>query len=1854
MISKQFRKLLLLAAVFGLASFNAQAFEWKPVGSEVTTVDGIDYANTSSDIATYAQSDYIYNTTEGVLRDYSKINIASSFNVVSKTLNDSKAIFTKAKPKTSAKRGKKVIIESNTEFAATTIDNTLNIYGVLYPDHDEESTPVLDGDGHTISCPLKIDGDVTLEAIDANMTINVVADIDNPTTYIMPYVNPYPANPDLDGWGHAQVHFNVAEGKNITVNVNNSLEFSGINPGLTTRSKTIHGTKILNPSRAPLPAIDMILTFAGKGQTIFKMASGVAIKFLGEIDGTSYVDMTDGDSFTGVGNSMAGTKVFITMEQTEADVTNGINKVVFQHATGTDQRNIVVVGNNSIITYVSNDDTGIKHLPKTEDPEFVPDLNNFASLAFDPSNTGSGRMVLFILGAYLLGFQDGYTIDDAEYEQMTARFPFNDGAVIVQGHYVAGYTPAEIRESLDYSYPAGGQAFLRTVDDVTYNNTTTKPYVVDPTTRRGLLVINDAQSVTKRASDPYLDYFNTTPGEETIAQKRSTGREPSELYGYNWCYSNPANYQTIVRNGFVLGVNGKLDIYHNTFFDYVAGSINRTDLLAQNDFNETADLPELTSLATIMKKNPAAFVVDGLDANLFDRIDPSLSLSSFTAANPALLNRHAQVALRGNGTALFRCSGSSTYGYIYNFWKDYIPYPDGEIPGELIYPMNPIDDPDFDYQLGLMVDDTNFDGYRLKDGDHTTQDGQHVVEVEGLLDVTSVSNTTIIDPTTLAPRSYATDSIVDKAGIVNMPTILLDYMGNEVATRPLTISALPEYSYMRYNSPAMFFNNHASFYDTNIVHSDVTKMIDGVPASSYPAMLGGERMYFADKRITYDGVDPDRYRFPEVRLYTSMLQLQESLNTSGIRFVVRDITGAVAVTPEVSPGNQSVIKFFDHGNTNDTDFKGFGRALMFGSYKNMMADNSTNWVTEGSYLNIFRKHGFIPAVGITASVIDVSLQNGNQFPTNGFTDEEYAAQRAHHLILMSTMEKGAANIAIGWPTTSGDSAEGYPYENTLYGDKLIKEVLSEDAANRFDLDAVAGVKQARLIIDGKYMVFSGFDRNGNCTATPIERMDESGKVYVNHGGKITITDTNTAIVETIIAQKAWNDYNYDGTNRVVEYSGRVDLPTDQVKFLVNAAVQPYGFTPEMLAYRSDETDGYVRLSFNNNDTRTGLTAKFDQTGAEEVVINWFNRAGDNREFAPGDRRFSFPTTRATQNITAPIAKPTSLLYIGSGDDIAQMRVAGATQSNKFQLDISGDEILPAPGHVREFTSASRQVDMPTDHFVGEGDNAVLFLEYGGRIGLGSRDWDSHSGGNSWTILGQDHVQIVPLGDGTIDLNSDIIIADKNAIVCSTMFSADTKANRITFRSDMPHKIVIPAGGELDLSSFGQATNRQEIAFGGKVSLVIEAGATIRFPAASSVVGGVVLYFNDESELIFQEGSEAQTVTQAFETAAKADVERIKIVGKGQIWTNKDAQIMVNGNVLVGVQSDTQTPITDVTISLQRESAFNIGTPTVSGGAFQVGNPVEITDAAVNFSLILGDINSKFHIDRLGFFGLGAGVIDKFNKINGAATAAGTVNVSGNPVVDADGKAVLGEDGLPMFTGVDAPVTAAKSPWTIQALYNVGQITLDLKSGQFEHNNIADGSSANGSLMAVGPSSRNGTDNYVVKVNGPLYTTVRGGGNIMKVPTLGTIYNANVWDYAGALANGEAYSILPSAALIIDRAIAADLSTATNYIYNGAYYGGKVFTYSTLDQFFNLLSFKTIKDQPRKKVCWGTEGFDVIAGFVNADVNALVYPATMNVIRRLDSPVIKEGSVRTPLNVGTAIARSDLDIDPSAFGTMEVA
>ncbi|MCK4499946.1 hypothetical protein KAU11_05570, partial [Candidatus Babeliales bacterium] len=294
---------------------------------------------------------------------------------------------------------------------------------------------------------------------------------------------------------------------------------------------------------------ELVMTFTGAGQTVFKIADNYSVICTSlhledeeVVGGTSvFVENTSTGS---------GVSIYVGMDDTLSNVvTHGINKVAFQrragYGTGGTNDSTFELALNSYMTGVSTNING-------EDAT----AEQYAGVAFDVSNDQKGRLKIKLSGptstysTYTDGALNlcGYFLSDGTGDLTTA------------GAYT---TPRHFRDYVNFSQHAGSKIYMRVIDELAYANSTyetavegVSPYNVGGApSRRGLFIQNTCKSIPVFASDPYGDsawYYQDIPFTGT---------------------NHLGNIS--IRPGFILGVNGHIEVFHNTFIDYEAAVLNK-------------------------------------------------------------------------------------------------------------------------------------------------------------------------------------------------------------------------------------------------------------------------------------------------------------------------------------------------------------------------------------------------------------------------------------------------------------------------------------------------------------------------------------------------------------------------------------------------------------------------------------------------------------------------------------------------------------------------------------------------------------------------------------------------------------------------------------------------------------------------------------------------------------------------------------------------------------------------------------------------------------------------------------------------------------------------------------------------------------------------------------------------------------------------------------------------------------------------------------------------------------------------------------------------------------------------------
>jgi len=1478
---------------------------------------------------------------------------------------------------------------------------------------------------------------------------------------------------------NAHLSFSVVEGKTLTVRMWNDLFFTGNDTG----SKP------------------MYLSFTGKGTVKFRLPSGKTLSFGGA--------------------ATVGTLVRVLMAQEPADT--AIAQVIFEKwsydadSVNTDLtlHSWVKIGRNSSFLYVSHHKEGLPALDKPY---------GYGTVAFDPTNKGTGRLVLDIAaGASAGDFKDG---------------AFNVCGARIIGSGAFGQYDIELSDYRTGVYPrdrAGLQAIFRVSDSVALNHFKTNDaanypsnwtaHKADTTNRRGLVIINRNHSLPRFANN----YDQVTTLTSSV-----------------WYQAN--TYQT----GFVLGNNGMLEVEHNRFIDYIAGAKNTAITGGTHtQSGATATSNDTHHASKVKKHNPAALIIDGFSFTY-------ASATTFTYNG----NDIAQIKFKGNGGLFVRVGASSDTGALLN---------------ETMNASGVATTGTGDVYIAGVIGKGSYDGVSvpvLVSGTTTVTtdqsaepEGEHAIDIEGSVKIFSVEG----------------DGGEAKAGFINIPTIMLDHAGRELkfansttvrlaGNRPLSMATTDEY--YRYNTSSILVNATIEAHDVTLIHNDVSRDLSCLPDSSAnasPAIVGGELTSLSIASSLK--ADPNAiildYTGAAIYLYNSTIACHESLVSAGVRWAVREVPIEIANSETWTYGdNTSKLIFYNRGNSYDLDISGYGRVFQLGSRANVMADGTTyqpfsiNGVKPSSslrdaFIDVFRQEPS-PDTNITGSqnVIKLSLQTAEE---SGVASDE----RAIHVVYLGNKSQ----INLGWAVGQHDSSgtvkvlvdkNYYPaeYDDTLLATELTQ---SSSTTNLFSPYS-EGVGELELAghnlyfgAGGRHDVYGDLNPANNELA-PRSVSDVGGIIYVDYGGKLSTSGTYDMLLNTVIARRV---------SKVAVASGSVTLTSDQIILQDNGKIQNYGFDvtndpqpyamnssiiPSMLIHVPDipSPDGFVPI---------------------KGVSSWDEPGGLTRGSG-------FWGTRATVSVTAPVTMPASgMLVMTTGDNLEQAQVSGSTRANPLHLYISGNTTGFA--RVREFVSVASDPVV-----LGEGDHAALFLDGGARIGLGSRHWNEKSL-NAWNHLGADKVSLFLNGNSVVDVNSDLLVIDKLPFVATTNFGATVgKTHRITFYSEVPREIRVPANGELDLSSFGQGGQgyRQQIAFGGQVRLVLEPGAKIRFPDLDSTTAAnrPILYFNDESELIFL-GNDDRDEGRWTDGLAGSDKVRCKILGAGQIWLNKQARLKVTGSALVGIEADKDTPKTDVVISMARQSAMYIGDENKAGGAFQIGNIVDnggdgtsTTTTEISFTLTVDGPKAKFHMDREAFFGIGVGVVNKADNPNGE---------TGNE---------------------------ANTAWRVQSLHNLKNITLNITKGTFEHGQIFDGDDSQSSVFAVGPLDTRLSGKYTLTMGIPGESYIKGGGNLLYVdigiPHTSPLVVA-IKSTAAVLDGSDSgkYNLFAPSSLIrtyTSLTGATISSTASAYSFESSVVSDLTSQGTALVQFFSILRMPSYPAYTEKYVAAGKDQFTVRAGYVN--------------------------------------------------------
>ncbi len=1046
------------------------------------------------------------------------------------------------------------------------------------------------GDSLTIEGITRIKGDVEIRFTGAlpagelevfEINIGTPETMDEPVT-ISSYTSSLTTISD-----YSQLIFNVAQGKLILVNVYSDLLFRSAD------ALAGYDPEDVDSTGAPIP---LFITVRGKGSVVFRLPSGKTVSFGPPSPGHGGNDEIDADSPL----STVGVSVQIYMEQGHVDVYGNESlkprsQLVFEKwSYSADDINTDLAldtwinwGQRSSFVFISDNGQGVLEYWNDTDGNGVLDVGElvvqpgYGSIAFDPSNSGSGRLILQLSRGQALAGND---FTDAGFNIYGALLV---PAVPSSTRQKASIFNSDFRTSVYFNQRAGLKAVMRIVDDVArYELVESEPdddiralkegqwLARTVSARRGLVVINHNNSIPHFANNYDL-----------------ADRIDNSVWGqYN-------NYEP----GFILGVNGIIEVNAHLFLDYIANNSNKEIASVHADV-------ELTHPSDRVKKhNPAALYTDGLpyfekrSSRQTDQYGLPISDIQYVASSRAG-GSHAVILLKGNAGCFVRSAAA---------------YHDRALIRSLfVQPYSPEH-----YTLATVPDDTSlvrtvclgigvYNGVYIPVVDEsntpvmqsTELDGAHAIDIEGTCSIVSeigaqgqpVAGYFYVPSIEIdyAGREVAYDNFEEWAAwqawlvqtpgleptLVTLPvsraTVTFDENTNITLTQtPITLGRpLAKNSYYSlYDVSTIFVNAPLIFDGVTWIHADVTRKLP-VPSvlpqpfmAALPHVVGGE---LASLNVS---LYP-----PLIKLYNSTIACHESLVLSGVALTVHEYRGESGARAH----NRSHIECYNRGR--EYDISGYGRVVQLGSQGNVYADGQTSsLLLSSAYLDVYRAAPPVDATVESPTIIQLSFDSPSEMLVNPLTEKSL-----HSLYLANSSQ-----VHLGWPTLEGDS----DYLPAMMDGDVLAQLIAADRGNKnkFRFNPYATGVGHLQFNGGPFYIGAGDSVDGIAPDKPIPGIDVDGVVYVNYGGKLSPTPATDVYIDTVIGRR---------NGAIIESSGVVVSPRDQVHYLAGGLLQDYS-----LDFDTDiaTTGTYINnIIVNNNEPILAIDVpKIYETSTAESVMS---------------------------------------------------------------------------------------------------------------------------------------------------------------------------------------------------------------------------------------------------------------------------------------------------------------------------------------------------------------------------------------------------------------------------------------------------------------------------------------------------------------------------------------------------------------------------------------------------------------------------------------------------------------------------
>ncbi len=969
--------------------------------------------------------------------------------------------------------------------------------------------------------------------------------------------------------GASQLIFNPAEGKVIVVNLYADLNFESAD------ALSSHDPTNSSSGGASIP---LYVTFRGRGSTVFRLPSGRRLRFGPPSPGHTAFSTTDENGSPIVipadaPLSTQGVHVQVYMEQGYIDVYGNSSVAPQQQlcfekwsydvdTTVTPAMNTnlsldtwITWGQLSSFAFISDNYAGVGEtwndnivVNGKEDVAEQLLQPGYGSISFDPSNRGTGRMIL-----QLCAGQDpnGNDFTDAGFNIY--------GALLVPTVASTTRAPAIVlnsnfRTGVYFNQRAGVKALMRIVDNVSFaervefstGDLSSNPagWLTRPVSdRRGLVIINHNNSI------PH--FTNNYEGALRIDDSL-------------WAQWN--DYEP----GFVLGVNGQIEVYSHNFIDYIANNFNQSISTAH------ANLSVYTS-NLVKKHNPAAFYAQAIPSfprrstRQTDQWGIPISDLQYIA------NSHPTVILQGDAGFFVRATAANdTDAFVKKLFLQ-------PFTNELYYLDQAVVN-DTVQAITVALGIGNYDGTYIPItdtyGENIMQtaelDGSHALDVEGTLSIVShvgqrgepVAGFFTVPPVEIdyAGRELGYTNFEEWAAWASWlanaggqtQTVFLPISGRAVTfdsttnitltqapvnaasalTRPLPVqsgSSSTAAYYAIYDRSTIFLNANLIFDSINWIHSDVTRKLD-TPAvlpqpfiKALPHVVGGELASLQDALYP-----------PLLKLYSTTVNCHESLVVTGAAITVQEYALGSSVTDPTLANNTSHIVCYDRGR--DYDKNGYGRVIQLGSQANVAADEvTTSLMYTSGYLDVYRS---APTASLVAGNIPPASPTTIRLSIDSASDFGVADDTEHGLHLLYLAN--GSQVHLGWPTLEGDSG----YLPSAMDNVVLSQLQALDPANskgfRFNpYDTGVGNLQFN---GSSFCIAAGDDIDALPPERPISGADVDGVVYADCGGMLSLTPKTRLFIDTVVGRRK---------AQLPAATGMIVAPSDQLYFLPNGTVQDY-------------------------------------------------------------------------------------------------------------------------------------------------------------------------------------------------------------------------------------------------------------------------------------------------------------------------------------------------------------------------------------------------------------------------------------------------------------------------------------------------------------------------------------------------------------------------------------------------------------------------------------------------------------------------------------------------------------------------